>query len=119
LDQNSGVEGTPGDGPFAGTATSNLTIGVTESISDAFTFEPDTLLISFSGGAAVVFNLGTFEVTVTPIVSVLANNLREANFLETPVPEPSSLTLLASSGLFAALVLACRSRRGRHMPDRS
>jgi hypothetical protein len=109
--------GNGGTGTFPGTATGDLTIdGVTESISDAFTFRAAD--IDFSGGAAVVFDLGTFDVTVTPISS---SSLREANFLETTVtvPEPPSLALLASSGLFAALALARRSRPKRHMPDRA
>jgi hypothetical protein len=106
---------------FTGTATSNLTIdGITKSISDAFTFTDSFInhFPSFSGDAAVVFNFGTFEVTVTPISS---SDTRRADFLETllsPVPEPSSLMLLASSGLFAMLALAFRSRPRRRVPDR-
>ena len=43
----------------------NMTInGVTHSVSEAFTFNSQTLAVSLSGGAPVVFDLGTFDVTV-------------------------------------------------------
>jgi hypothetical protein len=83
----------PGVGPFIGTATGNMTIdGISRSVSDDFAFEAGNLFLVWSGDAPVVFDLGTFEVTVTPIASAVD---REANFLETLIaaPEPASLAL--------------------------
>jgi hypothetical protein len=98
---------------FTGTATSNITLNeVTLSISDAFTltFSPSaTPSLSFSGGAPDVFNLGAFQVTVTPIAS---SNRRQATFLETPpaaVPELSS-ALVAGFGALAGLGVWARRR---------
>jgi len=72
---------------IGGTATSNMTIGgVTHPVSDGYTFTgtlPASL--TFSGGAPVVFDLATFEVTVTPVSS---GGTREADFLETPLRRP-------------------------------
>jgi hypothetical protein len=61
---------------------------------------------SLSGGAPVVFDLGTLQVTVTPIATVF---FREADFLETAIAEPASLPLLAIG--LAGLGMVVRTRR--------
>jgi hypothetical protein len=92
---------------IAGTATSNMTIdGITQSVSDDFHL---TLSFNFLGGAPVVFDLGTLQVTVTPVP---VNDIsRLAHFLETAIaaPEPASLVLF-SIGV-AGLGMVLRTRR--------
>jgi hypothetical protein len=91
---------------FMGTATSNMTIGgVTQSVSDGFSVNPNTGSLILSGGAPVVFDLGTFQVTVTPIATVF---FREADFLETTISEPASLSLLAMGLVGLGMVLRTR-----------
>jgi hypothetical protein len=109
---------------FTGTATSDLTIdGITRPFSDAFGFTTGPSAgISWSGGAPVVFDLGAFRVTVTPVAS---DGFRAADFLEAPaaapVPEPSS-ALLAGLGALAGLAVWARKRRAARAraagPDR-
>jgi hypothetical protein len=86
---------------FTGTATSDITLGgITESISYGYSLgatAPSGLTLT--GGSAIVFDFGTYEVTVTPTTSTDFH--RHASFLETAtaaVPEPSSLWVAAVGG---------------------
>jgi hypothetical protein len=108
LDLKTGNTSGSSSGTFTGTATSDITLGgITESISQ--TYEATTTVTSHSAGLSValmagspiVFNFGTYEVTVTPIAS--ADGYRHATFLETPlsaaaVPEPSTIWIAALGG---------------------
>jgi hypothetical protein len=94
-------------GIIKGTATSDVTInGVTQSVAQNFALDTATLDNDLSTGVPVVFDLGTFEVTVFPVASL---DLREADFLETAVPEPASLTVFAMG--LAGLGMVLRTRR--------
>ena len=99
---------------FSGTATSTVTLnGVIESVDDAYLFTAPPKITfpfttpTFSGGPSVVFDLGAFTATITPVASVGA---REATFLLAAVPEPSSLLLCGIAGVIG-LTFARVSRK--------
>jgi hypothetical protein len=110
--------GIPGD-TFTGTATGDITLGgMTQSISYGYTYNttnPRSISLTLTGKSAVVFDFGTYEVTVTPIDST--NGLRKASFLETPlssaVPEPSTMWIAALGGAAFAGYGWRRARRSR------
>jgi hypothetical protein len=92
--------------------TSDITLdGIMESISYNYSFT-DTAFdqVALTGGAAIVFNFGTYEVTVTPQTS---DGVRNARFLESSVPEPSSLWIAALGGACLAGYSWRRARRAR------
>jgi hypothetical protein len=103
---------------FTGTATSDITLGgIMDSISYNYSFTDTAFdLPALTGGSAIVFNFGTYEVTVTP--ESTSNGLRRASFLETPlssvpVPEPSMLWIATLGGAGFAVCGWRRARRAR------
>jgi hypothetical protein len=100
---------------YTGDASGAITLGgISQSFSDNYRLtHDDPRLLIFSGGPPIVFHLGTFDVTVTPIASQF---VREASFLETltaAVPEPSSVWVAALGGAGLAGYGWRRSRRPR------
>jgi hypothetical protein len=100
-------------GSFSGDASGTMTLGgVSLTFSDSYTFAGGVFSVpEFTGGPSIVFHLGAFDVTVTPIAT---DSFREATFLETPaaaVPEPSSALAVGFAAL-AGLGVWARRRRG-------